>query len=88
MDAHTKIIYQQKRKAALIGVLTLGLAGVFLIGVGETWRGNIFEGTSFNQGPFTFVLKIISFCFLSLLIAVPYFIISIIKLIYYSFLLA
>lgn len=48
MDAHTRLIYQQKRKAALIGVLTLGLAGVSLIDVGETWRSNIFAGTFFK----------------------------------------
>jgi hypothetical protein len=88
MDAHTRLIYQQKRKGALIGVLTLGLAGLSLIGVGETWRSNIFEGTSFARGGVGFVCKIISFCFLSALMAVPYFIISFFKLIYYSIILA
>lgn len=76
--------YKQKRKAALIGVLTLGLAGLSVIGVGETWRNNIFRGTSMNQGGVGFVLKIISFCLLSVLIAIPVFIISLIQLIYYS----
>lgn len=88
MDAHTRVIYQQKRKAALIGVLTLGLAGLSLVGVGETWRSNIFAGTSFGQGPLEFFFKILSFCFLSVLMAVPFFIISFFKLIYYSILLA
>ena len=88
MDAHTRVLYQQKRKAALIGVLTLGLAGLSLVGVGETWRSNIFAGTSFGQGPMGFVFKIISFCFLSVLLAVPFFVISFIKLIYYSIILA
>lgn len=88
MDAHTRVIYQQKRKAALIGVLTLGLAGLSLVGVGETWRSNIFAETSFGEGPLGFVFKIISFCFLSVLMAVPCFIISFFKLIYYSIKLA
>lgn len=88
MDAHTRVIYQEKRKAALIGVFTLGLAGLSLVGVGETWKGNIFAETSFGKGPLGFVFKIISFCFLSVLIAVPYFIISFFKLIYYSIKLA
>ena len=40
---------RQKRKTALIGVLTFGLAGLMLVGIGNTWRGNIFAGTSFMQ---------------------------------------
>lgn len=88
MDPHTQMIYQQKRKAALIGVLTLGLAGLSLVGVGETWRNNIFAETSFDQGPMGFVFKILSFCILSVLLAVPFFIISLFKLIYYSIVLA
>lgn len=79
-----KLIYRQKRKAALIGVLTLGLAGLSLIGVGETWRNNIFAGTSFDQGGMGFVMKIISFLLLSVILAIPFFIISVIQLIYYS----
>lgn len=79
-----KLIYKQKKKAALIGVLTLGLAGLALIGVGETWRSNIFEGTSFDKGGIGFVMKIISFVLMSVLIAIPFFIISFIQLMYYS----
>lgn len=79
-----KLIYRQKRKAALIGVLTLGLAGLSLIGVGETWRSNIFAGTSFDQGGMGFVMKIISFLLLSVILAIPFFMISVIQLIYYS----
>ena len=79
-----KLIYKQKRKAALIGVLTLGLAGLALIGVGETWRSNVFAGTSFDKGGIGFVMKIISFVLISGLIAIPFFIISFIQLIYYS----
>ena len=79
-----QLIYKQKRKAALIGVLTLGLAGLAIIGVGETWRSNIFAGTSFDQGEMGFVMKIISFMIVSVIVAVPFFIISLIQLIYYS----
>lgn len=79
-----RLIYKQKRKAALIGVLTLGLAGLAIIGVGETWRSNIFAGTSFDQGGIGFVMKIISFMIVSVIVAVPFFIISLIQLIYYS----
>ena len=79
-----KVVYRQKRKAALIGILTLGLAGLSLMGIGEIWRSNIFAGTSLDQGGIGFILKIISFLFLSALLAVPFFIISIIQFIYYS----
>ena len=57
---NNKIIYQQKRKAALIGIFTLGLAGLSLMGAGEMWKSNIFAGTSLDQGGIGFVLKIIS----------------------------
>jgi len=88
MDAHTRLIYQQKRKSALIGVLTLGLAGLSIMGVGETWRSNIFEGTSFSQGPLEFFFKLLSFCILTVLVAIPCFVISFFKLIYYTIILA
>lgn len=79
------LFYKQKRKAALIGVLTLGLAGLAVVGVRNTWRGNIFSGTSMAQHEGVgFILKIISFMFLSVLVAIPFFIISLIELIYYS----
>ena len=64
--------------------VTLGLAGLAIIGVGETWRSNIFAGTSFDQGGMGFVMKIISFMIVSVIVAVPFFIISLIQLIYYS----
>jgi len=74
-----------KRKAALIGVCTLGLAGLVYVGVGNTWRGNIFQGTSLSQNAGVgFVFKIVSFMFLSVLLAIPFFIISLIQLIYYQ----
>jgi hypothetical protein len=88
MDGHTRVIYKQKRKAALIGVLSLGLAGLALFGMGNIWRNNIFEGMSFAQGEMKGFFKILSFFFFSVLIAVPFFFISFFKLIYYTILLA
>lgn len=76
---------RQKRKAAIIGVCTLGLAGLSLMGVGNTWRSNIFAGTSFSANAgMAFVLKCLSFSLLTILVAVPYFIYSVFSLIYYS----
>lgn len=76
---------KQKRKAAIIGVCTLGLAGLSLMGVGNTWRSNIFAGTSFSANAgIGFVLKCLSFFLLTALIAIPYFIYSVFALIYYS----
>lgn len=76
---------KQKRKAAIIGVCTLGIAGLSLMGIGNTWRSNIFAGTSFmSNAGLAFVLKCLSFCFLTALIAIPYFIYSVFALIYYS----
>ena len=88
MDGHTKVLYKQKRKAALIGVLTLGLAGLTLFGMGWIWRNNLFEGVSFAQGPLKGFFKILSFCIFSVIVAVPFFIISFFKLIYYSIVLS
>ena len=79
-----QLIYKQKRKAALIGVLTLGLAGLAFVGVGNTWRSNLFAGTSLDNGVVGFVLKFVSFMIISVIVAVPFFIISLIQLIYYS----
>ena len=72
-----------KRNAALIVVCTLGLAGVYQIqSFGEIWRSNIFNGTSLSEnGGVGFVLKVISFLFLTVLLAIPLFIIYFIKLI-------
>lgn len=76
---------KQKRKAAIIGVCTLGFAGLSLMGIGNTWRSNIFAGTSFSANAgIGFVLKCLSFLFLTILIAIPYFIYSAIALIYYT----
>lgn len=76
---------KQKRKAAIIGVCTLGLAGLALMGVVNTWRSNIFQGTSFSSNAgIAFILKCLSFCILTMMVAVPYFIYSVFALIYYS----
>ena len=88
MDGHTYVIYKQKRKSALIGVLSLGFAGLALFGMGNIWRNNVFEGMSFAQGEMKGFFKILSFCMISVIVAVPFFIISFYKLIYYTILLA
>lgn len=88
MDGHTYVIYKQKRKAALIGVLSLGFAGLVLFGMGNIWRNNIFDGMSFAKGELKGFFKVLSFFFFSILVAVPFFVISFFKLIYYSILLA
>ena len=76
---------KQKYKAAIIGICTLGLAGLSLVGIGNTWRSNIFEGTSFSSNAgLGFILKCLSFLFLVVLFAIPYFIYSIFAFIYYS----
>lgn len=76
---------KQKRKAAIIGICTMGLAGLSLTGIGSTWRSNIFAGTSFSANAgIGFILKCLSFCLLTMLIAVPYFVYSVFALIYYS----
>jgi hypothetical protein len=78
--------YKHKRKAALIVICTLGLAGLAPFGgFGGTWQSNVFRDTSVSQsnGGIAFILKIVSFLFLTVLLAVPMFIISLFKLIYY-----
>lgn len=76
---------KQKRKSALIGVLSLGLAALTLYGIGNAWRSNIFQGTSMDQGGVGFVLKCLSFCLVTSIIAIPYFIYSVCALIYYTY---
>ena len=61
-----------KQKAALIVVLTLGLAAVPIT---LNWKSNIFEGTSFDSGPLHLILKVVSFLFLTALFAIPAFVI-------------
>lgn len=76
---------KQKREAAIIGVCTFGLAGLSLMGVRNTWRSNIFAGTSFSvNAGIGLILKCLSFCLLTALIAIPYFIYSVFALINYS----
>ncbi|MCL2073467.1 MAG: hypothetical protein FWH18_06090 [Marinilabiliaceae bacterium] len=75
---------KMKRKASIIVVCTLGLAGLVYVGVGDTWRNNIFQGTSLsqNEGIGCF-LKVISFLLMTALLAIPFFFINLFKLIYY-----
>lgn len=76
---------REKRKSSLIVVCTLGLAALFMKSVRPIWMTNLFEGTSFmsNEG-LAFVLKFISYFFLGLLTAAIFFIIHLVKVIYYS----
>lgn len=75
---------QKRKKKALIGVLTLGMASITLVGIKNTWDSNLFKGTSLDKGGTGFVLRIISFLFCLALLSVPYFLYSVIALIYYS----
>lgn len=69
---------RSKQKAAILVVCTLGLAAV---PVALNWNSNIFEGTSFNQGPLHLFFKILSFLLLTAIIAIPAFFIYLIVLI-------
>ena len=80
-------LYRSKRKLALIGVLTLGLSIMAKMGIKDTCQSNIFQRTSFNRGGIGFVMKVISFLLITTLCAVPYFVISFFRLIYYSIIL-
>lgn len=75
---------QKRQKKALIGVLTLGMASITLVGIRNTWDSNLFKGTSLDKGGTGFVLRIISFLFCLILLSIPYFFYSVIALIYYS----
>ncbi len=69
---------KSKQKAAIIVVCTLGLAAV---PIALNWRSNIFEGTSFDQGPMSFLFNVLSFLLLTAIIAIPAFIIYLVSLI-------
>ena len=69
---------KSKQRAALIVVLTLGLAAV---PIALNWNSNIFEGTSFDHGVLHIVCEIVSFLFLTALFAIPAFFIYLIMLI-------
>ncbi len=80
---------QEQRKNALIIVCTLGLTALFMERFRPVWTTNIFEGTSFTQNEgVAFVFRILSFLFLSVLLAGVFWIINVFKLIYYSILIA
>lgn len=69
---------KSKQRAAIIVVCTLGLAAV---PISLNWNSNIFEGTSFDQGPLHLFFKILSFLLLTAIIAIPAFFIYLIVLI-------
>lgn len=76
---------KEQRKSSLIVVCTLGLAILFTKSVRPIWMTNLFEGTSLmNNEGVAFVLKGISFVTLGLLTAAIFFIIHLVKVIYYS----
>lgn len=77
--------FKKKRKAAIIGVCTLGLTALTIVGIRQVWKGNIFAGTSMmkNDG-MAFVLKCFSFFLFTALLAIPFFIYCVFALIYYS----
>jgi len=70
---------QMQRKAALIVVFTFGLAAVPIM---LNWKSNIFAGTSLDKGGLGFILKIVSFLLLTVICAIPAFVIYLVKLIY------
>ncbi len=80
---------QEQRKNALIVVCTFGLTALLMERFRPVWLTNLFEGTSFmeNEG-LAFVLKMLSFCFLGVLLVSVFWIINVFKLIYYSILIA
>lgn len=69
---------KSKQRAALIVVLTLGLAAVPLALNAQT---NLFEGCSFDHGGMHIICRIFSFFFLTALCAIPAFVIYLIILI-------
>jgi len=73
-----------KRKGSLIVVCTLGLGAIFASSVRPAWMTNLFEGTSFDRGGLSLVLKLLSYTVLALLTAAIMFVIHFFKLIYYS----
>lgn len=75
---------KEKRKSSLIVVFTLGLAALFRKSVRPIWMTDIFEGLSFAQGSMGLLFKMISFFFLGLLTATIFFIVHLVKVIYYS----
>lgn len=76
---------KEKRKSSLIVVFTLGLAALFMESVRPIWMTNLFEGLSFTQNEaIGFVFKLLSFFLLGAITAAIFFIIHLVKVIYYS----
>ena len=75
---------REKRRSSLIVVLTLGLAAIIMESVRPLWMTNLFEGLSFAKGPMAGFFKLLSYFFLAMLLAAIFFIIHLIKVIYYT----
>ncbi len=76
---------REKRKSSLIVVFTLGVAAIFMKSVRPVWMTNLFEGTSFMENEaLGFILKLISYIALGIITAAIFFLIHLIKVIYYS----
>ena len=68
---------KEKQRAALIVVLTFGLVNVPFL---KVWRNSLFEGTSFEKNN-KFLFDLLSFTVVTLLIAIPSFVLYFIVLI-------
>lgn len=76
MDRYEQL--KSRQRAALIVVCTLGLAAVPIV---LNWNSNIFAGTSFGEGPLSLFFRVLSFLLLTVIFAVPAFVIYLITLI-------
>lgn len=75
---------KEKRKSALIMVCTLGLAALFDSKIRKVWMSNLFEGTSLDEGIMGTFLKTLSYSTLAIIVASIIFVISVVRVIYYS----
>ncbi len=75
---------KEKRKSALIMVCTLGLAALFDSKIRKVWMSNLFEGTSLDEGIMGAFLKTLSYSTLAIIVASIIFVISVVRVIYYS----
>lgn len=76
MDRYEQL--KSRQRAALIVVCTLGLAAVPVV---LNWNSNIFAGTTFGEGPLSLFFRVLSFLLLTVIFAVPAFVIYLITLI-------
>lgn len=75
---------KEKRKSSLIMVCTLGLAALFDSKIRKVWMSNLFEGTSLDEGILGTFLKTLSYSTLAIIVASIIFVISVVRVIYYS----